>query len=575
MDRKQWLCSAAAVVLVGLAYGVAASYLSAPRTFWSSDNSVRFVQLESLRLQKHGSLAAVYPAADVDPFHRFFPIAEGFAYRRDGQTYLSYPWLFPLISSPSYGWFGHGGLLVVPVLSALAATWLVARVVGRDLPAAGLGAALLVGLASPLFVYAVVFWDHSLVTALTTAAVALLLGERASRLGWCAIGTAGLLLGLAAWFRNEAYLFLAAVGVGLLGSRRWGAALAVAVGSMVSLLPLWVYNMWWFGQPLGYKARALMQAAAEPGLLGYLRVRAFVAYDALLSLENYTRAFLPERLLEATVVAAVVLLGGAFVRAGLRSGSPAQTAVGGLCLAGVGMGIAAAKLPVMGLVASCPWVALTWCREPTDRRERFLWTVVGIYLAGVIAVGNVGGLQWGPRYLLPVIPVLGILVGKTFSWAYSQRRELQWVMAGVVMAVLVSGVAVQALGIRGIRGSLDVHRAIEDVIGASPYELVVTGYEPMFAVLGHLYFEKKLMAVDSQEELRELVAALAEARVEGWTYVPRFARGFDAGLVERWSDGGPWRFRVESDRTPLVVEFGGARPVRLVTYRGVAGSEGR
>ena len=68
--------------------------------------------------------------------------------------------------------------------------------------------------------------------------------------------------------------------------------------------------------------------------------------------------------------------------------------------------------------------------------------------------------------------------------------------------------------------------------------------------------------------LQSLVRRLAERRVAGWTYVPRFARGFDARTVEEWTRDRPWRFRVVDDRTPMVVEFGGVRELRLVTYQG-------
>ena len=68
--------------------------------------------------------------------------------------------------------------------------------------------------------------------------------------------------------------------------------------------------------------------------------------------------------------------------------------------------------------------------------------------------------------------------------------------------------------------------------------------------------------------LRSLVRRLAERKVAGWTYVPRFARGFDARTVEEWTRDSPWRFRVVEDRTPMVVEFGGVWELRLVTYQG-------
>lgn len=72
----------------------------------------------------------------------------------------------------------------------------------------------------------------------------------------------------------------------------------------------------------------------------------------------------------------------------------------------------------------------------------------------------------------------------------------------------------------------------------------------------------------AEVRLRSLVRRLAERKVAGWTYVPRFARGFDARTVEEWTRESSWRFRVVDDRTPMVVEFGGVRELRLVTYQG-------
>lgn len=563
------------VVVCSSAYALAGWYLSGPRTFWSSDSAVRFVQLESLRRHGYRSLAALYPAEDVDALHRFYPIAEGFSYRREGRTYLSYPWLFPLVAAPFYGWLGHGGLVVVPAAAAVAASALAAAAAG-GVAAGQLAAGLLVGLASPLLVYAAVFWDHAVVTSLAAGGLYLLLSamvdERSARPRalW-----AGALLGMGPWLRNEAYLFAAAVLLGLWVSGGRRIIPAVLTGMALPLVPLWIYHVWWFGHPLGYKGRAVIQAAAAPGIFGYLSNRTLVAYDALLSVEHYTRAMQPQRTGEAALVAAAVALGGAFVRRGVDESSSWLTVAGGTVLAAVGAALTFFRVPVMGLIPSAPFVALAWLRGAEDRQDRFLWLVAAAYTAGVVVAGSTGGLQWGPRYLLPILPLLGILCGRAVGLAWSVRPQLRGILVGVLAGVLVSGVALQTLGLRFIRHSLESLRAIEEALRSTPYEVVATGYEPMFRSLGHLYFEKKLMAVDSQEELRELVATLARARVEGWTYVPRFARAFDARLVERWTNGAAWRFRVESDRTPLVVEFGGVRPVRLVTYRGVPGDRGR
>jgi len=387
------LCTLAAVLLVGLSYGAAGYYLATPQTFWSSDNSVRFVQLESLRTQGYRSLAAVYPAAVLDPGHEFYPIAEGFSYRRDGRVYLSYPWLFPLLAAPFYAWLGHPGLLVLPAACALAAVWAVAAAGSREEPVAGFLAALLVALASPLLVYAAVFWDHSLVAALTTGAAVLLLPGRAGGVEGRRALWAGFLLGLGPWFRNEAYLFAGAVLVALCAAGCGRSVARVLLGAAVPLLPLWAYHLWWFGHPLGYKGQALIQATAEPGLVGYLRTRVFVAYDALLSTEHYTRAFVPERVPEAAAAALILLVGAAFLRSGLTEESGVRVAVGGLLMTAVGAGLYALRLPVMGLLPSAPFVALSWVRSPADVKDRFLWTLASLYVAGVVAVGSVGGLQ--------------------------------------------------------------------------------------------------------------------------------------------------------------------------------------
>lgn len=558
-----------AIGLLVVAYVLVAWYLTVPGTFWSVDSSVRFVQLESLRRQGYRTLAVIYPAEDLDAEHRFYPST--LAYRKGGRTYLSIPWQFPMLAAPFYGVFGWPGLLVLPVVGALASSWLTGVGAREDGQVPASAAVLLVGLASPLLVYAGVFWDHTISAALAAGAVALLvldLQEASNRRAWWA----GVLLGAGPWFRNEGYLFAVATLAGVWAGERRSAILPLLRGMSTLLLPLWVYNLWWSGHPLGYKGRAALESTMAPGLLGYLQNRVLVAYDTLLSVEHYTRASQPERLAEAAGLAAQVVLGRALLRQGLERGSAGYVAAGGVALAGVAVVINVLRLPVMGLIPSAPFVVLAWLRGIPDARSRLLGTVAVVYLVVLVAgAGYVGGLQWGPRYLLPTLPVLAMLCSRTLGGAWTDHPHLRGVLRGVLVLLVASGLWLQTLGLRFIRGSLEAVQAVEGALRSAPYEVLATGFEPLFRLTGHLYFEKKLMAVDSQQELRELVLALARAKVAGWTYVPRFP-SFDANLVTRWTEGLQWRFVVESDQTPMVIEFGGVRPVRLVIYRGVPGS---
>jgi hypothetical protein len=448
-----------------------------------------------------------------------------------------------------------------------------------------------------LVVYAAVFWDHTVVAALGAGAVALLLGAGERGRGWRQGFWAGLLLGLGPHFRNETYVFAVAVAVGLVASGRRSLLPQLLTGFAAAVAPLWAYHLSWFGHPLGYKGKALIEATAAPGLWGYVQHRLLVAYDLLLSVEHYGNAFRPQRLAEAAFVALGMLAGAALLRSGVRRGSPAVVGAGGLLVAAVAASPVAFRIPVMGLLPSVPWIALALLRQPravgipsrnpcggwnrgpgSSRRDfgdgaedRFLWAVAGACTLGVAAVGSVGGLQWGPRYLLPAVPVLGWLAGRWVAEVWEEPR-LRGAVAVTVGCVVAAGLALQVLGLRFVRYSLDTLRTMEDVLRSTRYEVVATGFEPMFRFLGGLYFQKKLMAVDSQEELRSLVRRLAERKVAGWTYVPRFGRAFNARTVEEWTRDSPWRFRVVDDRTPMAVEFAGVGEfrleLRLVTYQG-------
>ena len=81
---------------------------------------------------------------------------------------------------------------------------------------------------------------------------------------------------------------------------------------------------------------------------------------------------------------------------------------------------------------------------------------------------------------------------------------------------------------------------------------------------GPVYFEKQLMVVHSQAELKVLVEHFSAERVARWAYVPYSGVAFAPQGVAKWTEGTPWRFGPVDDQT-----HGG---LRFVTF---AGSPGR
>jgi hypothetical protein len=138
---------------------------------------------------------------------------------------------------PLYDAFGYRGALVVPMLGgvacALAAAALARRAGARD---GGRLAFWVVGLASPVAIYALDFWEHTLGLALMAWAVVLLVDlSQRTRAAWYA-AVVGVLFGAAATMRTEALAFGAvATAVACVYVVRRHVAYAIAVGALVAV----------------------------------------------------------------------------------------------------------------------------------------------------------------------------------------------------------------------------------------------------------------------------------------------------------------------------------------------------
>ncbi|HEX8771474.1 MAG TPA: hypothetical protein VF711_11970, partial [Acidimicrobiales bacterium] len=111
------------------------------------------------------------------------------------------------VAYPLYELGGYRAALLVPmagaILAALAARALARRIGGGD----GWAAFWLVGLASPVTIYALDIWEHTLGVGLVGWGIVLLYDFAEGRAGWRAAGGAGLLFGLAATMRTEALIY--------------------------------------------------------------------------------------------------------------------------------------------------------------------------------------------------------------------------------------------------------------------------------------------------------------------------------------------------------------------------------
>jgi hypothetical protein len=160
------------------------------------------------------------------------------------------------------------GLFAV-VLPALLLLLLVRSVAERVEPGYGTAAAVALGAGTMLLPFSTLFFSHVMSATLAFAAFAVLWRERAGPERPLLVGAAGLLAGFA--ITSEYPLGIAAVVLGIYAMRRSVRRGAIyAAGLVVGVLPLVAYNVWAFGSPLhsSYKGAVAIQGDTGHDVVG-------------------------------------------------------------------------------------------------------------------------------------------------------------------------------------------------------------------------------------------------------------------------------------------------------------------
>ncbi len=536
-------CSA---VLLGLA-----SWFARTEGHWSVDSAVWELMAREVSRRGWEGLWVRNPAHSVDPEGRYFPSL--FFVRRGDRYHFAFQPAFALLSAIPYGLLGKLGLTVLPLLAALGLACVVASGSERLRGGWGWAGAALLLLATPVPLYAVTVWNHLPSVALLTLGAFMawrsLDGRRSADLF-----AAGVFVGLALLFRNEAYLYLVALLTAWLVAARTGrlaGAALLGAGFALGWSVQAVVNWQLFGSLFGPKAEGVVAHQARSVLdLGY---RLWNAYLFLVAPDF--GAFLTGRverglLLFSPVVVAAVLLA--------HPGIQKRGKLAGLSLwavAAADVAVLAGRTQVTGLLWVAPYLVLAFLHRPLTPVRKFLWALVLVFSAEVIWVAWHGGFQWGPRYLLAVYP-LGVWLALD-AWASADGRVREALRAPAAVLVLL-GVLAQAAGVD--HADQQQWRATQAlrIVRAIPTQHVVVGLEIFAWDFAPAYGEKILMSVESQRELEEAARALAVAGVPAFTYIPRSGLRFDRRVVERVAVD-VRRYRVARDQVQ--------GDLRMVEYR--------
>jgi hypothetical protein len=499
------LAARAARALPWLALGAGTAFLlrllslAQPGVHFSGDGGLKSLLVEQFA---RGELEADLRLA-AEPWVRelwkggYYPFEWPFTFAVGERTFAWCPLPFELLTAPAYAVLGWRGLYLWPVVG-LVASWLVlwrlcARLaLGPAWTALALAAVIF---CSPITIYGATFWEHTLGVALVMGGLSLLVApalREPARNGLLA----GLVLGLAVWFRSElvwltvvaaAILpFARPLGIDLRGRRWFFGGLALAgIGFLA-------WNAAWYGDPLGMTSQLLVGADHAPRPEDRHRI-AWIFEGLMALLDDHGPIF------------ALALVGAVAVHLGRRGSAEARAGI------------------------------------------RY-WALVGAaYVLGVVLVlsnaGGFGGKQFGPRYLLVAFPMAAVVL------ALSARAL--WERAGALArAALVAALAV-GLGAGASANAVDGHRTLANdyalriapllrLIRADAAEVVVATSQYPPQELASLFGAKRFFRAPDSTRLARLGFALAS------TGHPRFLVVSDEGPMEAEVPG-----RVRGDEAVL------------------------
>jgi hypothetical protein len=244
-ERRRKRCAAVGACLLLFAIYASVLLVKDPRGVLAPDSGGKLATLVSSDAPGADGLTSVgYWARADDPRGERHPLV--YTSEIGGHWVQLSTLPMSVVAVPLFDLFGLRGALLVPALGSVLAA-LAARALARRLGnGSGWLAFWTVGLATPVAVYALDFWEHSWGLALMMWGVVHLVELRGDRRDLWHAAAAGLLFGAAASLRTEALVYAAVAGVALLVGvqiRERGPRLRVAAIYGAGIVAAFVLNV--------------------------------------------------------------------------------------------------------------------------------------------------------------------------------------------------------------------------------------------------------------------------------------------------------------------------------------------
>ncbi len=525
----RWRPDTLLLAAIVLYYTVIGLLVLRPEAVYSGDIGVKYVQAQALVEQHFRSLDIGYPGGFLDPARRFFPLRPPFVMTVGGAPQAIFPPASTVIEAFGVALAGFRGMIVVTLIGAAVTLYAARRLsLERD----RLVTVLALGLASPLWFYAVSGWEHAPAVGLGVLGFALALHSPSRGAAFFA-GTA---VGAGATIRDEVILLVPGLALALwIRTRRWPAVAAGFGGVLVPLALAMALEVWWFGRPPAAHVRhavhvlqAALNVTTAPNpdvpVLQPITPQERYAFVVQYWIFGYGN----DRWIWTFVAAGAIAFG---LRALTGSSIP------------LAVWLAAVLVPawldfqelmrapkwLAGLQRVAPYAVCALLPRPRGNREddgRFPFIVAittAVYLAiAYVGTDTHGGKSLGPRLLLPLLPLL-IVAAVMRIRSYMQSPGVPERAVGIMGAALLClslAMHVFATFPAYHRRNREDARALV-ALASSRVRVVVADDDATAQLLMPLYARKVLFLADTPELMTALGSAMVDQRVPEVVVVSR------------------------------------------------------
>lgn len=508
-DKLPW-----AVILAGVLFTLYLQWLIKDETFFSGDGGLKFVLTKQLSLGNFRfdlDLPAVtwvrnlwesglYPLGTEEPF----------IYRQFGRYYMPFPYTFPLVTAPLYAIFGFRGLYIIPLFS-LWSIWIGFYIVCQRLKLGSAITAIALAIlifSSPLTMYSAMYWEHTLAVALAFYGVVTVLAPRSGELSRKEAIFSGVLIGLSVWFRGE---FLCLVGIMCLlafAASKLNFAfdlillLSITIISLFIILrfqPLWFVGVMFLIVYAGTKVNFAFKNSLFFVISMFITVGLYWCSNILI----YRHPLGIHALQVVENVSVRIRLNDALkyfkeMNLDLFYYFPIVF------------------FPIIYIILS-----LFINKLKLTTKSKILLLIYTLFTFAVpILLPSDGGKQWGPRFLLILVPVISLLAIMTLQLATRFNRfGFKYIISGTFIALSIIGIYTNTyLGTL----TLNENYSQSDVLNflkVDRSEIVAVNHKYVSQLLASSLREKIFFRTQNEDEIVKLSKALVEQGYKEFNYI--------------------------------------------------------